>query len=364
VQEPQRKQSSSGKRWSWQRVREQAAEETACETPRRKPHLLSRIYCYVRRLADAYAIHQCSLMACACAYCAILSLIPLLVVGIAVFGYFLGSSSSVLEQVLHAAEGFAPKNVAFVNGVREILDRILQDRGLIGLFGMLGLLYAAHQTFLAMQPAMNLIWGVPETRHWLRQRLIAFAATFYALLLIGADLALTTFFTYLESLHVPLVSYRFGTLVYSIGVGLLPMMLTTLLFALLYQSIPSRAVPWKAAFLGAVVAALLWEATKLGFGIFLLHVNNYDRLYGSLGSLVILVVWIYYSMAILLLGAEIAADYEATRYGLRVAEARAHSGVDLAVASGAAARHPETPPARTSIAPASKSVEPPPDAGA
>jgi membrane protein len=300
-------------------------------------------------------------MACACAYCATLSLIPLLVVGIAVFGYILGSSASVLDQVLRAAEGFAPKNVAFVNGVREILDRILQDRGLIGLFGLLGLLYAAHQTFLAMQPAMNVIWGVPETRHWLRQRLIALAATLYALLLIGADLALTAFFTYLESLRVPLVSDRFGPLVYSLGVGLLPMLLTTLLFALLYQTIPARTVPWKAAFLGAVVAALLWQATKIGFGIFLLHVNSYNRLYGSLGSLVILIVWMYYTMAILLLGAEIAADYEATRYGPRVAEARAHSGANLAVASGAAARHAEPLPAPPADAPALKTGEPPPD---
>jgi membrane protein len=113
------------------------------------------------------------------------------------------------------------------------------------------------------------------------------------------------------------------------------MLITTLLFAMLYRLLPARTVPWTPALTGAVVAALLWQLTKFGFGISLLYIHSYDRLYGSLSSLVILVVWAYYTMAILLLGAEIAADYAFMRYGAPAAEARAHSGADLAAARGA-----------------------------
>ena len=112
------------------------------------------------------------------------------------------------------------------------------------------------------------------------------------------------------------------------------MLVITLLFVLLYQFLPARAVPWRSALTGAIVAALLWELTKIGFSYFLLHANSYNRLYGSLGSLVALVVWAYYSMAILLLGAEIAADHEAVRRGDKAVEQRAESGADLAAASG------------------------------
>jgi membrane protein len=120
------------------------------------------------------------------------------------------------------------------------------------------------------------------------------------------------------------------------------MLVTTLLFALLYQYLPARHVPWKAAFLGAGVAALLWQVTKIGFAFYLAYVHSYDRLYGPLAGLVILVIWTYYSMSILLLGAEIAADYAFQQYGIRAAEARAHSGADLAAASGVAVREEET----------------------
>src|SRR5579871_3163548 len=63
-------------------------------------HPVRRFVCYVRRLVEAYVAHQCSLMACACAYCLMLSLIPLLVVGIAALGFFLGGNQAALHDTL------------------------------------------------------------------------------------------------------------------------------------------------------------------------------------------------------------------------------------------------------------------------
>ena len=121
-----------------------------------------RVLCYVIRLSDSYATHQCSLMACACAYTALLSLVPLLVITIAAIGFLMRSPQHALDQVVTAIGHYAP-NRALIHDIRELLERIFEDRRLIGLFGLAGLLFAAHQTFLAMQPAMNLVWVVPET---------------------------------------------------------------------------------------------------------------------------------------------------------------------------------------------------------
>lgn len=321
--------SSSGWRDRVQRITQAVAAMMECNAASRSG-FLKRAFCYIRRLSDAYAIHQCGLMACACAYCALLSIVPLLVVGIAALGYIVGGSQTALERTLKAIYSYVPVDVGFL---REILNRILEDRGLIGLFGLIGLLFAAHQVFLAMEPAMNIVWNVPETRHWLRQRLIALGATLATLLLFGGSLFLSAAFVYLHEINVPVVPDMVMDRVFDFAIGLLPLLLTTLLFAMLYRWLPACPVSWKSAFLGASVAAALWELTKIAFfRFYLAHFHVYDRFYGPLSALVIVTIWMYYSMAILLLGAEVAADYAASRKGVKAMAERVRAHADLTAA--------------------------------
>lgn len=307
-----------------------------CSEERTKRSSLRRAYCYLWRLSDAYFTHQCGLLACAVAYCALLSLVPLLIVGVAGLGFFMGSSSRALHDVIVSVRGYVPINPSFL---RETLERVLQDRHVIGFFGLCGLLFAAHQAFLALIPAMNVIWVASETRHWITQRFIAVGATFLTLILLSADLAASAGIAIVSQRTIPHIPNHINALLAQVSLALVPLCIITLLFVALYQLLPDRPIPRKAAFLGAVIAALLWQVTKIGFAFSLVYFNNYDRLYGSLGSLVILVVWMYYSVAILLLGAEIAADYEFNRHGKRAAEARAHSGADLTAATHATGIH-------------------------
>lgn len=332
--EPELKEERKHHWWSVHRVKHHFVQLTDCEEATRKGETLKRIVCYIRRMVDAYNTHQCGLMACACAYCALLSLVPILVVGIAGLGFFMGGSQRALHQVESAIRSYVPRDPGILESVNEILKHILSDRALIGVIGMTGLLYGAHQAFLALQPAMNIIWGVPETRHWAKQRGIALGLSFYAIALMGVNLAAVGFFAYISRYEFPFLSSRIEAGLVRFLLGLLPMLILALLFATLYRVLPSHTVPWRAAWLGAVVAALFWQLTLVGFGVYLSHYHSYNRLYGPLGGLVILVVWAYYSMSILLLGAEIAADFATRRYGIRAAEARAHSGADLTAATG------------------------------
>ena len=343
--EPESKLEPTHSRWSVPWMRHHIVSLTDCEEAARKGQKFKRVVCYLRRLVDAYNTHQCGLMACACAYCALLSLVPILVVGIAALGFFMGGSQRALHQVENAIRAYVPRDPEILQSVNDILKHILSDRALIGVIGMVGLLYGAHQAFLALQPAMNMIWGVSETRHWAKQRLVALGLSFYAIALMGANLAAIGLFSYLSRYSIPFVSSSIEANAFSFLLGLLPMLILALLFATLYRLLPSYTVPWRAAFLGAGIAALFWQVTLVGFGIYLSHYHSYNRLYGPLGGLVILVVWAYYSMSILLLGAEIAADFATRRYGIRAAEARAHSGADLTAATG---KNRVTPPVELS----------------
>ena len=300
----------------------------------RPRHFLLRIVHYFRRLADAYITHQVGLMACACAYCAVLSLVPLILVCVAIFGFFLGGKAQALDKTIEAIHLYIPAfNPTFL---KEQLNTVIDSSRVMGLFGLTFLIYGAHQTFLAMQPAMNLIWVVAETRHWIKQRLIALAATFFTLLLLPATIAATALTVRVAESTSHWLKSDVQALVLQLLTGLLPILVTTLLFMVLYCLLPDRRVPWRAAFLGAFVGAILWELTKVGFAFYLLKTqshNGYTLIYGSLSSLVVIVVWMYYSMAILLIGAEVAADYEFMRQGRKAAEARSHSGADLTAAT-------------------------------
>ena len=139
-------------------------------------------------------------MACACAYIALLSVIPLLVLGIAAIGFLMGSPRHALDLVIGGGKQLRARAAnSSIASVQEILERIFADRHLIGL-AWIGRVccFGAHQIFLAMQPAMNLVWVATETRHWARQRLIAVMATLYTLLLLGVDLAASAFLVYLD----------------------------------------------------------------------------------------------------------------------------------------------------------------------
>jgi membrane protein len=326
------KQRQGRRGWSWKRIERRMTVMFECgERPTRKRSILRRVYCYLKRITDAYNTHQCGLLAGACAFSALLSVVPLLAIGISILGFVLGGSDTALNNVLHAIRDYVPADPTML---KDLLARIMADKRLIGVFGLFGLFFTGHQTFLAMEPVMNIIWNVPETRIWFQQRFTAMGVTLYALFLLPLDLAASTFLAYLTTRHIPFIPSDVEASLVSIGAGLIPILVTTLLCVQIFRSLPARTIPWKPAILGGIVTALLWQISKILFSYTLIYVNSYDRLYGSLGTVVILVVWIYYSMAILLLGAEIAADYEFVSRSWLAAQERAHSGADLATARG------------------------------
>jgi membrane protein len=297
---------------------------------------LVRLVRYVRRLVDAYATHQCGLMASACAFSAIFSLIPLLAVAVAVAGFAIGGSDRALADAIAAIQAYVPLKAGTIE---PVVSHVLADRRLIGIFGLLGLIYTAHQMFMSMEPAMNIIWNVAESRAWWRQRLVALAATLYTLVLLGADMAATVALIYLMNHPGRVLSNPVATRALHFGLAGLPIVLTTALFAQLYRILPARTVPVKPAYTGAFAAALLWQLMKFAFTLSLGISNGYARLYGSISSLAILFVWIYYSMSLLLLGAEIAADRESASHGADAALERAHAAADLTAARGGTALH-------------------------
>jgi membrane protein len=173
-----------------------------------------------------------------------------------------------------------------------------------------GVLVGASATFSTLHTALNVIWPAPVagTRESilaiLRVRAISFAFVLGAALLIVALLVL-------DALVVIVGQWALGTsgpsfLIAALAQRAISLLMMMLAFAVLLKFLPSTRMQWRDAALGALTAALLFECGKRLFAFYLQHAGMANT-FGAAGSLAIILMWLYYSAAVFLLGAEVSA---------------------------------------------------------
>ena len=264
------------------------------------------------------------LLAAGLAFFLVLALIPLLLVGLWGLGLVYANKPNeavaqiqtlLATRVLPGAAntevvGFMQQaNIADAQGhAGPTLMNIIDGHGIAGVVGFLGVVWAAIQIFVNGSTAMNAAWETKEKRNWFVLRGVALG------LLVGAGLLL------ILSLGVTAVSTAISTsalahlipfegAIESGAVELGAVVVSGLMYAVIYKFLPSPSanISWKSALIGGAAAAIAFEIAKKGLSVFLL--NPKKSLYGDLGNLIAFVLWIYYSMMILLLGAEVSAVY-------------------------------------------------------
>ena len=172
--------------------------------------------------------------------------------------------------------------------------------------GLLVLFFGATSVFIQLQASLNEIWGValrPRRSSWallLAQRLLSFAMVlsvgFLLLISLVLNTALETVLHYSEVSHSPSWLLRLGNFVVALAV-------ITALFALLFKVLPDVRQHWPSVWQGAFVTAVLFSLGRLLIALYLSH-STVASVFGAAGSLVALLVWTYYSSAILFFGAE------------------------------------------------------------
>lgn len=133
-----------------------------------------------------------------------------------------------------------------------------------------------------------------------------------SLLAVGATVSLIAFMTLLTLLLVAVPALTPGDTAFgAVARWLAALVLTTGLFSVLYRFGPSRAKPrWQWVSWGSAIAALLWMLGSLGFSAYVTNIGNYDRTYGPLGAVIAFMVWIWFSVLVILVGAELNAEIE------------------------------------------------------
>lgn len=285
---------------------------------------VARWWAYARELFRRFNEDQVPVFAASLSFFGVLSLVPLLLVALAALGFLVQDPHQAVLQLQHLIENLLPGAKAKQAAaqllqqaqIEKQLDTLMRTRGITGIIGIASLVWAALQIVLNAATSMSAAWGGEETRGWLKLRLIALGVLIGAGALFLLSLLPSSGPDFVRRLHIPWLGLPEHLPWYvDLAFTLVALALNMAMFAVMYRFLPNAPVTWRQAFAGGAVAGALWELAKQGFSLYLARFANYDKMYGSLGGLVILIVWIYYSAIVLLLGAQVAKLYADVKEG-------------------------------------------------
>lgn len=270
---------------------------------------------FLNELVALWQQRNVARLAAALAYYSAISIAPLLIIVLAIAGLAMGSKEAQQQLVVQMRGLVGEQGGQVVEMVIENADRP-SLASLAGILGLFVLLWGATNVFVELQDALNTIWGVapkPGRRLWitLRARLLSFAMVLVIGFLLLVSLVISTALTLLSNFLSGLLP---GFDLFWLGVNfLISLGVITLLFGLLFKVLPDVIVAWRDVWLGAAVTALLFVVGKSLIG-FYLGQQSFGSAYGAAGSLVVLLIWVFYSAQIVLVGAAFTQVY-ATQYG-------------------------------------------------
>ncbi len=250
------------------------------------------------------------------AYYSLLSIFPLLLGLIAILGTFL-PSETVQKEIFDFLEANIPIAVDIVQ--RNIFN-VIQFRGRLGIISLGGLLWTGSLMFGAISRAINRAWNVHHDRPFYIRKLRDIGMTVGISILFLISQGTTAVFSILYSFNLPPLPFPNIDPNINITSRLLAFFIIFIIFLLLYKFIPNTKTHWRYIWTGALVAAVLFEASRNLFVFYLNNFAHYEMVYGSVASIIALLIWIFFSALILVFGAAFSAEYTRMRLGARRGE--------------------------------------------
>jgi membrane protein len=267
----------------------------------------------------------------ALSYYTIFSIAPLLLISIALAGLAFGQEAAQ-GRIVGQIEGLIGHDAA--KGVQEMIENARKPgEGVMAtVFGLAMLLFGAGGAFNELRAALDVIWEIPPRKGGgllalVKERIASFGMVLVVGFLLLVSLVISAGISLLEVKG----TFAGSGVVLQILNNAVSLAVITVLFALIFKYLPDAHPPvgWKDIWVGAVITAALFTLGKFGIGLYLGR-SSVASAYGAAGSLVLLLVWVYYSAQILFFGAELTQVY-ARRHGSRLGlpektEAAAASG--------------------------------------
>jgi membrane protein len=266
---------------------------------------------YMRSLLVAtyeeWSKHDAQTQGAALSYFTVLSLAPLLVIAVSIAGLFFGKQL-VQGQILGQMQALVP---AGADAVRTMLLHAQSPKAgiLATIVGFVVLAFSASGVFYQLRKALNRIWDIPANNSggWfsmISDQFFSFAMVVGIGFLLLVSLALTTFLAALGKFaghYLPVSLFHVLNILFSLAV-------ITVVFALIFRFVPQQTLPWRRLWPGSFGTAVLFTIGKFLLGLYLGRASVTSS-YGAAGSLVVLLIWVYYSSQLFLFGAEFTRIY-------------------------------------------------------
>lgn len=238
---------------------------------------------------------NCSQQAAALTFSTLLALVPVLAVIFTTITFFpwFNDISQHLQNLIF--ENFVSSAGA---AIQNYLQEFLQRAGQLSKVSFMAMIFTGVLLIFSVESCLNQIWCVPHRRP------LGLAFALYLLVLLVVPILVTISFLITTHLlnwqPIVMLVHWFG-LTHS-GINWLGLVFSGAIFVFLYQLLPNCRVKFKYALIGGIVAAILFELAKIGFGWYLVYVANYEKLYGAVAAVPIFLVWIYVCWLITLIG--------------------------------------------------------------
>ncbi|MDB5048969.1 MAG: YihY/virulence factor BrkB family protein [Fibrobacteres bacterium] len=294
---------------------DQPKPDKAGTKTRRKGFASNALFSLVKDAAAQWGNDKASRLAAALSYYTLFSIAPLLIIAISVAGLAFGREAAS-NQIFQQIRGLVGDSGA--QAIQTMVQSASQKgSGIVGtLVGLATLLLGASGAFGQLQEALNTIWEVKPkpgqgVKGFLRSRFLSFSMVlviaFMLMVSLVASAALAGLGGYLDRI-LPVPSWALQAINFLVSFAV-----TALLFALIYKVLPDVRIRWRDVWIGGAATALLFSIGRLLIGLYL-GKSSVGSAYGAAGSLVIILLWVYYSSQILFFGAEFTKIY-ANRYG-------------------------------------------------
>jgi membrane protein len=279
----------------------------------------ARILSLLKSTVTEWNRDKCAQLGAALAYYTMFSLAPLVIVLLGIFGLIYGSSDQARDKILEPLRSLVDPSAVKV--IRDIAQNTAHpDASILATsIGIVVALFGASGIFGQLQDALNAIWKVkakPKSGIWgfIRARFLSFAMVGGICFLLLVSLAVEGLLQGLRAYLEPILpgGQFLGLTVFH----LFDLALITLLFAMIFRFLPDAKIAWRDVWTGAALTAVLFLTGKFLLGLYLAG-GAAGSAYGAAGSLMTLLLWIFYSAQILLLGAEFTKVYAST-YGSQI----------------------------------------------
>lgn len=268
----------------------------------------------VKQTASGWLDHHALQLSAALAYYSIFSIAPLLVLSVGLAGLFFGEEA-VRGQLYGQLKDLVGAKAS--EAIQSMVQSTSQPAKswTATIVGLVVLLFGASGVFGQLKDALNHIWGVKAKpglgwRSFVRERLLSFGMVLVIGFLLLVSFLLTTLlsaFNHMLERYLQMPDWIWG------GVGLLiSLAIVSLLFAMMFKILPDVQNQWRDVWVGAAATAILFEVGKFGLALYLGRESTASS-FGAAGSVVLLLLWIYYASCILLFGAEFTRTYSLSR---------------------------------------------------